>query len=100
MMLLSTAAAVAFLTAPAHAGSAGAADSSKANSGSRIVASTNVTRSDVGALAYTTEGSFGPNEDWTSGPFFGSRGQFFADVNGDGRADAIVVNDDSVYVRP
>ena len=33
------------------------------------------------------------NEDWTHGPFFGTRGTFFADVDGDGRADAIVVND-------
>ena len=42
---------------------------------------------------------FLPNEDWTGGPFWGSRGTFFADVDGDGRADAIAVNDDGVYVR-
>ena len=42
---------------------------------------------------------FGPNEDWTHGAYFGSRGTFFADVTGDGRADAIVVNDDTVTVR-
>src|SRR5262249_3457022 len=46
---------------------------------------------------------FGPssqaNEDWTHGPYFGSRGIFFADVTGDGRADAIVVNNDTVTVR-
>jgi hypothetical protein len=48
-------------------------------------------------------GDFGPdasaNEDWTHGPFFGTRGTFFADVTGDGRADAIVINDDTVTVR-
>ena len=42
---------------------------------------------------------FGPNEDWTHGAYYGSRGTFFADVTGDGRADAIVVNDDTVTVR-
>ena len=42
---------------------------------------------------------FLPNEDWTQGPYFGSRGTFFADVTGDGWADAIVVNDDTVTVR-
>lgn len=29
------------------------------------------------------------NEDWGHGPCFGSRGTFFADVDGDGKADAI-----------
>jgi hypothetical protein len=43
--------------------------------------------------------SFLPNEDWTSGPYLGSRGIQFADVTGDGRADAIVVNDNRVTVR-
>ena len=43
--------------------------------------------------------AFGPNEDWTQGAFFGSRGTFFADVTGDGRADAIAVNDNTVTVR-
>jgi len=32
---------------------------------------------------------FAPNEDWTHGSYYGA---FFADVTGDGRADAIVVN--------
>ena len=31
-----------------------------------------------------------PTEDWTHGPYLGNRGIFFADVTGDGRADAIV----------
>jgi hypothetical protein len=44
-------------------------------------------------------GVFGSNQDWTGGPFFGSRGTFFADLTGDGRADAIAVNDDTVTVR-
>jgi hypothetical protein len=40
-----------------------------------------------------TGSDFGPNEDWTHGPYFGTLGIFFADVTGDGKADAIVVND-------
>ena len=35
---------------------------------------------------------FDPNEDWTSGPYFGTTLNAFADVDGDGRADAIVIN--------
>ena len=42
---------------------------------------------------------FTPNEDWTMDPYYGSWGTFFADVTGDGLADAIVVNDDTVTVR-
>ncbi|MEA2732920.1 MAG: hypothetical protein QOF70_7395 [Acetobacteraceae bacterium] len=41
----------------------------------------------------STGTGFAPNEEWTEVPFFGSRGTFFADVNGDGKADAIVSND-------
>ena len=49
----------------------------------------------------TTPGSrFAPNETWTDNPYYGSRGTFFADVTGDGKVDAIVVNDDGVTVRP
>jgi FG-GAP-like repeat len=40
-----------------------------------------------------------PNEDWTQGPYYGQRGTVFADLTGNGRADAIVVNDDTVTVR-
>jgi hypothetical protein len=40
-----------------------------------------------------------PTENWTYGPYFGTRRTRFADVTGDGRADAIVVNDDTVTVR-
>ena len=47
----------------------------------------------------STGSAFSPNEDWTGGPYYGSRGTFFADVTGDGRADAIVVNDNTVTVR-
>ena len=47
----------------------------------------------------STGNSFAPNEDWTGGPYFGTRGTFFADVTGDGKADAIVVNDNTVTVR-
>ena len=39
------------------------------------------------------------NEAWTEGPFYGSRGTFFADVTGDGKADAIAVNDNRMTVR-
>jgi hypothetical protein len=43
----------------------------------------------------------GPAQNWTGGAFFDltGRGMYFADVNGDGRADAVVVNDDGVHVR-
>ncbi|MBL8254597.1 MAG: S8 family serine peptidase, partial [Candidatus Competibacter sp.] len=37
-------------------------------------------------------GSFLPNENWTTNPYFGNRGTFFADVTGDGKTDAIAVN--------
>ncbi|GAA2096725.1 hypothetical protein GCM10009841_08560 [Microlunatus panaciterrae] len=40
---------------------------------------------------WTVEGVRTPFEQWTRGPFFGSHGTFFADVTGDGRADAIAV---------
>src|SRR5262249_2174158 len=40
--------------------------------------------------------SFLPNEEWTQEPYYGNRGTFFADVDGDGRADAIVVNDETI----
>lgn len=44
---------------------------------------------------------FGAIEDWTGGPYshFGTRGTFFADVTGDDKADAIVVDDSGVWVR-
>ncbi len=42
---------------------------------------------------------FAPNENWTHGPYYGAKGTYFADVTGDGKADAIVVNDDTVTVR-
>jgi hypothetical protein len=58
----------------------------------------------VMALAATTgvghaADGFAPNESWTSNPYYGSRGTYFADVTGDRRADAIVVNNDKVTVR-
>jgi bacillolysin len=46
-----------------------------------------------------TPSVFGPNQDWTGGPYYGTRGTFFADVTGDGKADATVVNDNTVTVR-
>jgi SOS-response transcriptional repressor LexA len=42
---------------------------------------------------------FRPNEDWTHGAYYGTRGSYFADVTGDGFVDAIVVNGDTVTVR-
>ena len=48
----------------------------------------------------STGKGFAPNEPWIPDtPYYGSRGTYFADVNGDGKADAIVVNDDGVTVR-
>jgi dipeptidyl aminopeptidase/acylaminoacyl peptidase len=44
--------------------------------------------------------AFGGNEDWTNEPYYGSRGTYFADVTGDGKADAIVVNEGGITVRP
>lgn len=41
----------------------------------------------------------GNNLDWTWGPFFGEWGTFFADVTGDGKADAIAINNSNVFVR-
>jgi hypothetical protein len=45
-------------------------------------------------------GVFGINEEWTSAPFYGDRGTFFADVTGDGKADAIKVASAGIWVRP
>ena len=42
---------------------------------------------------------FLPNQSWTDNAYYGTRGTYFADVNGDGRADAIVVNDGGVTAR-
>jgi murein DD-endopeptidase MepM/ murein hydrolase activator NlpD len=39
------------------------------------------------------------NESWTGNPYYGSRGTHFADVTGDRKADAIVVNDDKITVH-
>jgi SOS-response transcriptional repressor LexA len=46
-----------------------------------------------------TAESFTQSEDWTHGAYYGSKGTYFADVDGDGKADAIVVNDDKITVR-
>ena len=42
---------------------------------------------------------FDLNETWTPDPYYGNRLNFFVDVTGDGRADAVVVNDDGIAVR-
>jgi hypothetical protein len=36
---------------------------------------------------------------WTGGPFWGWKGTYFADVNGDGKADLIAVDDAGIAVR-
>jgi hypothetical protein len=56
---------------------------------------------DKGVLVRRSTGSaFARAEDWTHGdPYYGAFGTFFADVNGDGAADAIVVNSDVVVAR-
>ena len=44
----------------------------------------------------STGTGFGPNEPWIPEiPYYGTKGTYFADVNGDRMADAIVVNDNS-----
>ena len=62
-----------------------------------------VVNGDTITVRRSTGNDFGPNsaanEDWTHGPYYGTRGTFFADVTGDGKADAIVVNDDTITVR-
>jgi hypothetical protein len=54
-----------------------------------------VAKSGGSAGSYRFSGSL----DWTHGPYYGTRGTFFADVDADRRADAIVVNDWGVSVR-
>ena len=43
--------------------------------------------------------AFGPLEDWTKGAYIGEDGNKFADVDGDGLADAIAVDFSSIFVR-
>lgn len=38
-------------------------------------------------------------DDWTTNPYFGSKRRYFADIDGDGKADAIVSNEEGVFVR-
>jgi hypothetical protein len=49
--------------------------------------------------AFAVHQSFAPNEDWTQGPYHGALGTFFADVTGDGTADASDVDYNTVTVR-
>jgi FG-GAP-like repeat len=44
--------------------------------------------------------AFLSNGNWTSGPYYGIMGTYFADVTGDGKADAIAVNPSGITVRP
>jgi murein DD-endopeptidase MepM/ murein hydrolase activator NlpD len=53
-----------------------------------------------GVYVRRSDGSqFLPTEKWTDIAYWGTKGSWFADVTGDGKADAIVSNDDGVYVR-
>jgi len=51
----------------------------------------------------STGSQFRPNEDWTQNGYAGNLGTYFADVTGDGRADAIANNDaregERVFIR-
>jgi hypothetical protein len=53
----------------------------------------------LSTLVSPAQAEFGLNESWTQNPYYGTRGTFFADVTGDGKTDAIVVNNDKVTVR-
>lgn len=48
---------------------------------------------------FATPEGFRLNETWTADPYYGSRANFFVDTTGDGKADAVVVNDDGIAVR-
>jgi len=50
-------------------------------------------------LASPWSSGFLSNVNWTTGAYYGDRGTFFADVDGDKRADAVVVNNGRVVVR-
>jgi hypothetical protein len=52
-----------------------------------------------GLIPLPTGGGVPLVEKWTEVAFFGDQGTYFADVNGDGKADAIAVKDDGIYVR-
>jgi hypothetical protein len=55
---------------------------------------------DNGAVAFAqTDEHFGSNEAWTTNAYYGTRGTYFADVDGDHSVDAIVVNDYGITVR-
>jgi hypothetical protein len=50
--------------------------------------------------ASATHRSFAsPPRNWTGDAFYGTYGTFFADVDGDGKADAIAVNADRIWYR-
>jgi hypothetical protein len=58
------------------------------------------TINNVGVTVRRSDGTkFLPNELWTDIGYAGKFGIYFADVDGDGKADAIVSNDDGITVR-
>jgi hypothetical protein len=58
-----------------------------------------VVRRANGNLGVYSDGFSSVNEPWTSVAYYGDRGTFFADLTGDGKADAIVVNNNGIVVR-
>jgi hypothetical protein len=44
--------------------------------------------------------TFGSPQLWLSGSFFGTQTTLFADVNGDGKADGVAINDGDIWVLP
>jgi hypothetical protein len=51
------------------------------------------------AVRLSNGSTFGRGSIWQGGAYYGSRGTFFADINGDGKADVVVVNNNGVYAR-
>lgn len=84
----------------------------KSNPDDTIMRGEDLSRRDIAAVntIYPLRGSprtplpvftdlYGDNEAWTDEAYYGSKGTYLADVTGDGRADAIVVNDGGITVR-
>jgi len=51
------------------------------------------------AVPTAAGGSFGPELDFTLGPYYGDQGTYLADVDGDKKDDCIVVNKNGITVR-